>query len=42
MFVLPVHITASLAVGDDQAAAEGVAELEDLARRFGTPGELSA
>jgi class 3 adenylate cyclase len=29
-------------VGDVQAAAEGVAELEDLARRFGTPGPAAA
>jgi hypothetical protein len=28
---------ACLAVGDEQAAAESVAELEELARRFGTP-----
>lgn len=42
VFVLPVHVTASLAVGDDQAAAASVAELEDLARRFGTPGPAAA
>jgi class 3 adenylate cyclase len=29
-------------VGDDQAAAESVTELEDLARRFGTPGPSAA
>ena len=42
MFVLPVHVTACLAVGDDQAASESVAELEELARRFGTPGPAAA
>jgi class 3 adenylate cyclase len=42
VFVLPVHVSASLAVGDDQAAAESVAELEQLARRLGTPGPSAA
>jgi class 3 adenylate cyclase/Tfp pilus assembly protein PilF len=42
VFVLPVHVTATLAVGDDQAAAQSVAEMEDLARRFGTPGPAAA
>lgn len=35
-FLLPVYVSACLAAGDEQAAAEGVAELEELARRFGT------
>jgi class 3 adenylate cyclase len=42
VFVLPVHVTAALAVGDEQAAAESVAELEELARRLGTPGPAAA
>jgi class 3 adenylate cyclase len=42
VFVLPVHVSACLAVGDDQAAAESVAELEELARRFGTGGPAAA
>ena len=41
-FLLPVYVTACLAVGDEQAAAGGVAELEELARRFGTPGPAAA
>ena len=35
VFVLPVHVRACLAVGDEQAASESVAELEELARRLG-------
>jgi class 3 adenylate cyclase len=42
VFVLPVHVTACLAVGDEQAAADSVAELEELARRLGTPGPAAA
>jgi len=42
IFLLPVHVTACLAMGDDQAAAESVAELDDLARRFGTLGPTAA
>ena len=42
IFVLPVHVSACLAVGDDQAAGESVAELEELARRLGTPGPAAA
>jgi class 3 adenylate cyclase len=42
VFVLPVHVTACLAVGDEQSAAASVAELEELARRFGTPGPAAA
>ncbi len=38
VFLLPVHVEACLAVGDDQAAAESAAEMDELARRFGTPG----
>jgi class 3 adenylate cyclase len=42
IFVLPVHVSACLAAGDVQAAAESVAELEELARRLGTPGPAAA
>ncbi len=42
VFLLPVHVAACVAVGDEQAAAESVAELEDLARRLGTPGPAAA
>ncbi|HMK10386.1 MAG TPA: adenylate/guanylate cyclase domain-containing protein, partial [Acidimicrobiales bacterium] len=42
VFVLPVHVAASLAVGDEQAAAESVAQLEELARKLGTPGPAAA
>ena len=42
VFVLPVHVAACLAVGDEQAAAVSVAELEELARRLGTPGPAAA
>jgi class 3 adenylate cyclase/Tfp pilus assembly protein PilF len=42
IFVLPVHVSACLAVGDTSTAAESVAELEDLARRLGTPGPAAA
>jgi class 3 adenylate cyclase len=42
IFVLPLHITACLAVGDDQAARKSAAELEELARRLGTPGPAAA
>ena len=42
VFLLPVHVAACVAVGDEQAAAESVAELEELARRFGTPGPAAA
>jgi class 3 adenylate cyclase len=42
VFVLPVHVTACLAVGDEQAAGASVAELDELARRFGTPGPAAA
>ena len=42
VFLLPVHVAACLAVGDEQAAAESVAELEELARRLGTPGPAAA
>ena len=42
VFLLPVHVAACLAVGDEQAAAESVAELEELARRFGTSGPAAA
>jgi class 3 adenylate cyclase len=42
VFVLPVHVTASLAVGDEQAASASVTELEELAQRLGTPGPAAA
>jgi len=42
VFVLPVHVRACLAVGDEQAASESVDELEDLARRLDTPGPAAA
>jgi class 3 adenylate cyclase len=42
VFVLPVHVRACLAVGDEQAAGESVAELGELARRLGTPGPAAA
>ncbi|MGQ0831669.1 MAG: adenylate/guanylate cyclase domain-containing protein [Microthrixaceae bacterium] len=42
IFLLPVHVTACLAVGDERAATESVAELEELARRLGTPGPAAA
>src|SRR4029078_10950337 len=42
VFLLPVSVAAGVAVGDEQAAAESVAELEELARRFGTSGPAAA
>jgi class 3 adenylate cyclase len=42
VFLLPIHVAACVAVGDDQAAAESVGELEELARRFGTPGPAAS
>jgi class 3 adenylate cyclase len=42
VFVLPVHVRACLAVGDEAAAAESATELEELARRLGTPGPAAA
>ena len=42
VFLLPVHVAACVAVGDEQAAAESVAELEKLARRLATPGPAAA
>jgi len=42
VFVLPVHVRACLAVGDEAAATASVAELEELARRLGTPGPAAA
>jgi class 3 adenylate cyclase len=42
VFLLPVYVAACVAVGDEQAAAESVAELEELARRFGTSGPTAA
>jgi class 3 adenylate cyclase len=42
VFVLPVHVRACLAVGDELAADASVAGLEELARRLGTPGPAAA
>ncbi len=42
VFLLPVYVAACVAVGDEQTAAEGVAELEELARRLGTSGPAAA
>lgn len=42
IFLLPVYVEACLAVGDEQAAAEGLAQLEELARRFGTAGPAAS
>jgi class 3 adenylate cyclase len=42
VFVLPLHVRACLAVGDESAASTSVAELEELARRLGTPGPAAA
>jgi class 3 adenylate cyclase len=42
VFVLPVHVTACLAVGDEEAATKSVADLEEMARRLGTPGPAAA
>ena len=42
VFLLPVYVAACIAVGDEQSAAESVAELDELARRLGTPGPAAA
>ncbi len=42
IFLLPVHVEACLAVGDEKAAAEALAQLEDLAHRFGTAGPAAS
>ena len=42
IFLLPVYVAACIAVGDEQSAAESVAELDELARRFGTPAATAA
>ena len=42
IFLLPVYVEACLAVGDEPAAAEGLAQLEELARRFGTAGPAAS
>ena len=42
VFVLPVHVRACLAVGDESAAKASVAELVELSRRLGTPGPVAA
>jgi class 3 adenylate cyclase len=42
VFVLPLHVRACLATGDEQGASDSVAELEELARRLATPGPAAA
>ncbi len=42
VLVLPLHVRACLAVGDEPAAADSVAALEAVARRLGTPGPAAA
>ena len=42
VFVLPVHVRACLTVGDEPAASASVVELEEFARRLGTPGPMAA
>ncbi|MFM7064282.1 MAG: adenylate/guanylate cyclase domain-containing protein [Actinomycetes bacterium] len=42
VFLLPVYVSACVAAGDEQGAIEGVAELEELARRLGTRGPAAA
>jgi class 3 adenylate cyclase len=42
VFVLPVHVRACLAMGDESAAETSVAELDELARRLDTPGPAAA
>jgi class 3 adenylate cyclase len=42
VFVLPVHVRACLAVGDEAGANSSVVELEMLARRLGTPGPAAS
>lgn len=42
VFVLPVHVRACLAVGDEAAAHASVTELDELARRLGTLGPAAA
>jgi class 3 adenylate cyclase len=42
VFVLPLHVRACLAVGDELAANASVAALDELARRLGTPGPAAA
>jgi class 3 adenylate cyclase len=42
VFVLPVHVRACLAVGDEPAAKASVMELDELASRLGTPGPAAA
>ena len=42
VFVLPVHVRACLAVGDERAADASVTDLEELARRLETPGPAAA
>jgi ATP/maltotriose-dependent transcriptional regulator MalT len=42
VFLLPVYVAACVASDDVEAAAEGAAELEELARRLGTAGPAAA
>ena len=42
IFLLPVYVAACIAAGDEQAATESVVELEEVARKLGTPGPAAA
>jgi len=42
IFLLPVYVEACVAAGEEQAATEGLAELEELAQRFGTAGPAAS
>lgn len=42
VFLLPVYVTACIAAGDERGAADGVAELGELAHRLGTRGPAAA
>jgi class 3 adenylate cyclase len=42
VFLLPVYVSACLAAGEEDAAAEGLAELEERAAQLGTLGPLAA
>lgn len=42
VYLLPVYVEACLELGDEHGASEGVAQLAELARRFGTPGPAAS
>jgi class 3 adenylate cyclase len=42
IFLLPVYVSACLAAGDEEGAAEGLAELEERAGHLGTLGPVAA